>query len=431
MWREDNIIREIVEEYNIRDAIKTVLRRNRRKRSFAGRRILADVPAAVKRITNRIRDGTFTLLGYREMIVTDGPKKRKIQAVSLEDRIVLNAVMNVVDKHLKARFIRTTSASIEGRGTHDLLQYIVKDIENDPEGTAYGYKFDIKKFYESVDQDVLLDAVKRTFKDKRLICILETCIRMMPTGVSIGLRSSQGLCNLLLSIYLDHRLKDQEAVAYYYRYCDDGLVLAGSKKYLWAVRDIIWEQAGKAKLLIKSNETVFPITEGIDFLGYVIRPDHVRLRKRNKQKFARKMHKVKSKKRRKELTASFYGLTKHADCKNLFYKLTGKNMKDLKDLGFKFKPKDGRKRFIGSKINSPELMNKDVIVLDFEKDVETKNGKRTVLNLEVDGKRRKYFTSLEETLFLCESAEKAGEIPFKAHCEPEISEKGILIIHFT
>lgn len=431
MWREDNIIEEIVEDSNIEDAIKTVLRKRRRKCSFAGRRILADVPKAVERIRQRIRSGRFKLGGYREMTVDDGPKVRIVQSVSLEDRIVLNAVMNVVDRHLKVRFIRTTSASIKNRGTHDLLQYIVKDIKDDPEGTLFGYQFDITKFYESVDQDVLLDAVKKMFKDKILIGILEECIRMMPKGVSIGLRSSQGLCNLLLSIYLDHRLKDQEAVAHYYRYCDDGLVLSGSKKYLWKVRDIIHEQARKARLEIKSNDTVFPITEGIDFLGYVTRPDHVRLRKRNKQKFARKMHKVKSKKRRQELTASFYGLTKHADCKNLFYKLTGKKMKKLKDLGYKYKPEDGRKRFTGARIKSPELMNKDVIVLDYEKDVPTKNGNRTVIKLELDGKERKYFTSLEETLFICESAAKDGELPFEAHCEGEVSEKGLIIIHFT
>lgn len=47
------------------------------------------------------------------MTVDDGPKVRIVQAVSLEDRIVLNAVMNVVDRHLKVRFIRTTSASIK------------------------------------------------------------------------------------------------------------------------------------------------------------------------------------------------------------------------------------------------------------------------------------------------------------------------------
>ena len=56
-------------------------------------------------------------------------------------------------------------------------------------------------------------------------------------------------------------------------------------------------------------------------------------------------------------------------------------MKKLKDLGYKYKPKDGRKRFTGARIKSPELMNKDVIVLDYEKDVPTKNGNRTVIKL--------------------------------------------------
>ena len=61
MWREDNIIEEIVEDSNIEDAIKTVLRKRRRKRSFAGRRILADVPKAVERIRQRIKSGRFKL----------------------------------------------------------------------------------------------------------------------------------------------------------------------------------------------------------------------------------------------------------------------------------------------------------------------------------------------------------------------------------
>ena len=42
-----------------------------------------------------------------------------------------------------------------------------------------------------------------------------------------------------------------------------------------------------------------------------------------------------------------------------------------------------------------------------------------------------YFKSLEETLFICESAARDGELPFEAHCEGEVSEKGLIIIHFT
>ena len=82
---------------------------------------------------------------------------------------------------------------------HDLLAYIRRDLEEDPDGTRYCYKFDISKFYDNVQPDFVMYCVKRIFKDKRLIALLDGFVRMMPSGISIGLRSSQGLGNLLLS----------------------------------------------------------------------------------------------------------------------------------------------------------------------------------------------------------------------------------------
>ena len=79
----------------------------------------------------------------------------------MKDRIAIHAVMNVVDEHLRRRFIRTTAASIKGRGMHDLLGCIRKDMESDPEGTAYCYKLDVRKYYESVSQDRLMECVRR------------------------------------------------------------------------------------------------------------------------------------------------------------------------------------------------------------------------------------------------------------------------------
>ena len=65
------------------------------------------------------------------------------------------------------------------------------------------------------------------------------------------------------------------------------------KKNCGRFRDAVHERINSIGLSIKPNERVFPVGEGIDFLGYVIyAPDHVRLRKRIKQKFARKMHEV-------------------------------------------------------------------------------------------------------------------------------------------
>ena len=156
------------------------------------------------------------------------------------------------------------------------------------------------------------------FRDRILLTMLERFVRMMPTGLSIGLRSSQGFGNMLLSVFLDHRLKDQMGVKHYYRYCDDGDAHAKTKRECWKIRDAQHQYVAEAKLKIKPNEAVRPLSEGVDFLGYVIYPDHTRLRKRNKQNAARKLHKVKSRKRRVEIVGSLYGQCKHGDCRNLF-----------------------------------------------------------------------------------------------------------------
>ena len=341
--------------------------------------------------------------------------------------------MSVVDKHLKKRFIRTTSASIKNRGMHDLMKYIRRDMQKDPEGTRFCYKFDISKFYESVNQDFVMYSVHRVFKDKKLIAMLDNFVRIIPQGISIGLRSSQGLGNLLLSVYLDHYLKDRYGVRHFYRYCDDAVVLGKSKAELWEIRDAVHEQLEQIDLKVKANERVFPVDEGIDFLGYVIYPDHVLLRKRIKQKFARKMHEVKSKKRRRVLIASFYGMAKHADCIMLFNKLTGKEMKSFKDLNVAYKPEDGKKRFAGAVVSIRELVNLPIVVKDFEVGVKTSQGEdRCVVSIEHNGEPKKFFTNSEEMKnILQQVSEMPDGFPFETTIKAETFGKGRTKYIFT
>ena len=324
MRREGYIVEEIIEPSNMEDSFNQVLRGTKRKRSRQGRYLLAHKEEVLDELTASIASGSFRVKDYHERDIVEGGKLRRIQVLSMKDRIAVHAIMTIVDKHLRKRFIRTTSASVKKRGPHDLMAYIRRDMKDDPEGTQFCYKFDIRKFYESVKQDFVMYCVNRIFKDQKLIVMLDNFVRLMPEGISIGLRSSQGLGNLLLSVYLDHFLKDKYGIRYYYRYCDDGVVLGKTKEELWKIRDAVHERINSIGLSIKPNERVFPVGEGIDFLGYVIyAPDHVRLRKRIKQKFARKMHEVKSRRRRRELVASFYGMAGHADCNMLFKKLPG------------------------------------------------------------------------------------------------------------
>ena len=436
MRREGHIIEEIVEYSNMAESFDQVLSGTKRKKSHQGRYLLAHREEVIKELSERIASGTFhvTEKDIEEKDIIEAGKLRHIQFFKkLKNSIAVHAIMSVVDKHLKKRFIRTTSASIKNRGMHDLMKYIRRDMQKDPEGTRFCYKFDISKFYESVNQDFVMYSVHRVFKDKKLIAMLDNFVRIIPQGISIGLRSSQGLGNLLLSVYLDHYLKDRYGVRHFYRYCDDGVVLGKSKAELWEIRDAVHEQLEQIDLKVKANERVFPVDEGIDFLGYVIYPDHVLLRKRIKQKFARKIHEVKSKKRRRVLIASFYGMAKHADCIMLFNKLTGKEMKSFKDLNVAYKPEDGKKRFAGAVVSIRELVNLPIVVKDFEVGVKTSQGEdRCVVSIEHNGEPKKFFTNSEEMKnILQQVSEMPDGFPFETTIKAETFGKGRTKYIFT
>ncbi|MGL4520792.1 MAG: reverse transcriptase domain-containing protein [Phocaeicola sp.] len=426
MRRIGYVIEEITERANMENSFDVVLRGTERKESLQGRELLANRDEVITELTNSITKGEYQVSGYRNRDIVEGGKQRTIQILTMKDRIAVHAVMNIVDAHLQKRFIRTTSASIKKRGMHDLLKYICRDIADDPIGTQYCYKFDIHKFYDSVNQDMLMESVKRVFKDKKLLAILDGFVRMMPTGISIGLRSSQGLGNLFLSEHLDHHFKDVLGVQYYYRYCDDIVVLSKAKADLWKIRDVVHQRVTDIGLKVKANERVFPIEEGIDFLGYVIYPDYVRLRKRIKTKFARKMHEVKSKRRRRELIASFYGMAKHADCIMMFNKLTGKQMKSFKDLNVSYKPDDGKKRFSGAVVSIRELVNLPIVVKDYELGIKTEQGDdRCLVSIEQNGEVKKFFTNSEEMKnILQQVSEMEGGFPFETTIKAETFGKG-------
>lgn len=434
MKREGNIMAEVTDYSNLYAAIDEVLRGTARKECETGREILENREEVIARLTAELSDGSFEIGPYRQREIKEGGKLRRIQVLPIEKRIAINAVMRVVDEHLRRRFIRTTAASIKGRGMHDMVAYMCDNMRSDPGGTLYCYKFDITKFYESIDQGEVKKCVRRVFKDEVLLKLLDKFIEMMPHGLSMGLRSSQGLANLLLSMALDHYLKDEMGVRYYYRYCDDGVVLSGDKRELWMIRDIVHERLEDVGLKVKANERVFPVEEGIDFLGYVIYgADHVELRKRNKQNFARKMAKVKSRKRREVLTASFYGMAKHANCNNLYNVLTGKNMRSFKDLNVSYQPEDGKKRFAGATISIRELVNLPIVVKDFETGIKTDQGDdRTLVAIEYNGEPRKFFTSsLEMRNILEQIRELPDGFPFETTIKAEAFGKGRTKYIFT
>lgn len=377
--RDGYIIEEIIDKPNLEESFDTVLRGTLRKSLNEGKWLLAHREEFPDSAATEIASGKVNLGKWHPKDIVEAGKERHLQVFDMKARIKVGAVMQIVDKHLRKRFIRTTSASIKKRGMHDLKAYIEKDIRLDPEGMRFIYKFDIRKFYETVRQDFIMYCVRKVFKDKRLIAILEQFVSVLDEGISMGMRSSQGLGNLLLSVFLDHYLKDRYGIRHFYRYCDDGVIASGMKLHLWEYRGVVHERVEVIGQEIKYNERVFPLSEGLDFLGYVIYPTHSLMRKRVKQNFARKLAKVKSRKRRKELIGSLWGMAKHCNSwhfletvlyDNEYKKLKKKAMKDFgKSRCEQSYTSDGKKSFRGQKISGKELNRQPFIVVDYEKGV--------------------------------------------------------------
>lgn len=414
MKRDGHIIEEIVEWSNLEASFDTVVCGTLRKSLQEGKWLIANRQKFLESVRDEIMSGHINLMpihrpptaeelkngGFRTKTICEYGKMRIIQIFCMAPRIKINAVMTVVDNHLHRQFIRTAGASIKNRGMHDLKAYIERDIAENP-NLVYAYKCDVRKFYDTVNQDVAMDAVRRKFKDARLLSILEQFVRLMPggVGISIGLRSSQGIGNLVLSVNLDHYIKDTLGIKYYYRYCDDILILGETKSELWKIRDIIHERINAIHQTIKPNERVFPIADGIDFLGYVIRPTHSRLRKRVKRHLCGQLMRVKSRKRREKLIAALYGMAKHASTKRLLTKyLTTTEMIKFSDLGVQYTPADGKKRFHGKQIRIASIVNNEIEVIGFERDVKTAHGLRYIVAVRDprSGEDMKFFTDSEE-----------------------------------
>lgn len=244
------------------------------------------------------------------------PKERLVYRLPFfPDRIAHHAIMNVLEQYFVSTFNADTYSCIKKRGIHQLLRNLRYDLSDIP-GTRYCLKLDIKKFYPTVDHDVLKGLLRRKFKDQDLLWLLDEIIDSAP-GLPIGNYLSQYLANFYLS-YFDHWIKEQKLVKYYYRYADDIVILDSEKGRLHELLSEIKIYLSSLKLEVKDNYQVFPVAaRGIDFVGYVSFHSHIRIRKEIKKSFARKIARNPA----TSSAASYLGWLGHCNGKHLTKKL--------------------------------------------------------------------------------------------------------------
>ena len=269
---------------------------------------------------------TFTTSRYWEKTVYE-PKKRIIYILPFyPDRIVQHALMNLITPIWDNMFIHDSYACRENRGIHSGSLRTMEFVRRN----KYVLKCDISKFYPSVDQDILMEIIRKKIKCPDTLWLIENIVYSFPGGknVPIGNYTSQWFGNLYLNEvdqFIKHVLQKKYGHIDYIRYCDDFCLFNNDKKKLNECRKLLTDFIDEKLKLKFSKCDIFPITRGVDFLGYRHFDNYKLLRKRTVKRVKKRLaslpylyeHKKITGEQFRSSVASTWGWLKHANSHNL------------------------------------------------------------------------------------------------------------------
>ena len=332
MKRHGNLWNKIIEKENLYLAFCKARKGKSNQRGLI--EFEKDVQGNLDKIHTMLANKTFTTSEYKSKIIHE-PKKRKIYILPFfPDRIVQQALLRVIIPIWNNLMMYDSYACREGKGMHEASRKTMRCVES----YQYCLKCDISKFYPSIDHNILLSIIKKKIKCKDTLWLIEDIVRSFPGGKNtpIGNYTSQWFGNLYLN-ELDTYLKQECGIKKLIRYCDDFVMFGNNKDKLHALKNKIKSFILKNLDLSFSKWTVFPVTEGVDFLGYRHFPDKILLRKSTAKRVQKRFKTLPGKLYKKKINldqyrstiASTEGWLKWANTYNFRLSLNIENLKEV------------------------------------------------------------------------------------------------------
>ncbi len=287
MKRYGNFWDNIVTKSNILLSYLNAKVGKRKKRNV--RRFYKNWRENLDKIQHSLKFFTFKTGQYNSKELYE-PKKRVIYILPFNpDRIVQHAVMNEIKKIWNKIFISDSYACRDKKGMHRGSNKVRGWVKIN----KYCLKMDVRKFYLNINHEILKTIIRKKLKDIYLLKVFDNIIDSFPgeINVPIGNFTSQWFGNLYMN-ELDYYVKHTLHCKYYIRYCDDFCLFSNNKQQLHDWSALI-KQFLKDKLQLElSKNDVFPVTRGVDFLGYRHFPNKVLVRKRTIKKFKKIFRKI-------------------------------------------------------------------------------------------------------------------------------------------
>ena len=260
-----------------------------------------DLAANLWKLKRRLEDGSYAVGGYHRFMIHD-PKDREIQALRYADRVVQHSLCdNVLTPFFERRLIYDNCACRIGKGTHfgmHRLSSFLREHSKQHGSEGWILKADVRKFFPSIDHEVLLERLRKVIPDPNVMKLLEMIIQSYNADTGKGLPMGNQTSQLFSLYYLDpvdRLVKERLRIRHYTRYMDDLILLHPDKATLQeCLRQMRKLCEEKLKLELNEKTHIFPMQNGVDYLGwhfYLTESDKVvkTLRTSNKRKLKRRI----------------------------------------------------------------------------------------------------------------------------------------------
>lgn len=267
-----------------------------------------------------IRNDTYRHSSYTHFQIFDN-KKRDIYKAEIRDRIVHQIIYEYLLSCFEPSFIADSYASRIDKGQYkavNTFRYFIKLTRNAYK-ECYILKFDVKKYFDNVDHNILLGLIKEKVSCEKVLKIVKEIVVSYSSfrfkkGIPLGNITSQIFANIYLNI-LDQYVKKELRCRFYIRYNDDLVIVLPNNQDTINVR-------GKVRLFVKqklsldipfAKTSIRKVSWGVDFLGFTILPKATLLRDKTK-------HKIYTNITRKN-AHSYLAILKHCNSHNLKTKI--------------------------------------------------------------------------------------------------------------
>ena len=268
-----------------------------------------------------LRDHVYRHGGYHAFRISD-PKPRQIHKAAVRDRLLHHAVHRLLYPFFDKIFVVDSFSCRLDKGTHAALNRfrdIARKSGENHTRTVWVLKCDIRKFFASVDQAILLKLLFTRIPDDDIRWLLKEIISSFNSGrpgvgIPLGNLTSQLFANVYLN-ELDRFVKQGLRFGYYVRYADDFVFLSPYQNELLAILPIVSDfLQNDLNLTMHPDKIVLrTFASGVDFLGWIHFPDHRVLRKTTERRMFKRVAEHSS----KATIRSYLGLLSHGDTHRL------------------------------------------------------------------------------------------------------------------